>query len=66
MSDDLFDVFVEEADDEQINAYTLPNKLSSNEPHLASKVSQKRELSETDDTQSDSKRFEAEDFEDWR
>jgi len=32
MSDDLFDVFVEEAEGEQVAAYTLPTKLSTTEP----------------------------------
>jgi hypothetical protein len=69
MSDDLFDVFVEEAEGEQVAAYTLPTKLSTTEP-LSPKANtnagQKRELSDNEDTQSDRKRFEQEDFEDWR
>jgi len=66
MSDDLFDVFVEEAEGEQVAAYTLPTKLSTTEP-LSPKANtnagQKRELSDNEDTQSDRKRFEQEDFE---
>lgn len=84
MSDDLFDVFVEETEPEQVTAYTLPTtakekKLTKNvsdlkieddkenDKDLVVAKSKKRDLDEIDaEEPSDNKRFEQEDFDDWR
>lgn len=84
MSDDLFDVFVEETEPEQVTAYTLPTtvrekKLTKNVSDLKIEddkengedlvvaKSKKRDLDEIDaEEPSDNKRFEQEDFDDWR
>lgn len=77
MSDDLFDVFVEEAETEEVSAYTLPTKkepfqkLSSepgddNKNNLTVNKGLKRDLDADHNDGNDNKRFEQEDFDDWR
>ena len=80
MSDDLFDVFVEETEPEKVTAYTLPTgkeKLTKNvsnlkiddkeDSEIVQAKSKKRDLDEIDaEEPSDNKRFEQEDFDDWR
>lgn len=73
MSDDLFDVFVEEAEAEQVTAYTLPTKVTSPKKAENKEIGEddqqrgiKRENDDDIDDGNDRKRFEQEDFDDWR
>lgn len=78
MSDDLFDVFVEETETEQVSAYTLPsskedttvpvddNKENTTALLEDTTISKKRGHSDTEETESERKRFEQEEFDDWR
>jgi ATP-dependent RNA helicase DOB1 len=67
MSDDLFDVFVEETEGEQVAAYTLPTSHTSDDKENQVGSGKKRELSgNSEEDENERKKFEQEDFEDWR